>query len=93
MKRIKIDVYLEWLFRLIIGTIFVSEWAGFQIAIFTPDLSIPLALFILWILAQAGVTCCLISQVWHAILGREKEAWRIFNVVVICIALQGWGIF
>ena len=90
MKRIKTGVYFEWLF---VGVLFVSELAGFQIAIFTPDLPIPLALLVLWIVLQGAISFFLLSHVWHALLGKKKEASRFFNIAVICIALQGLGIF
>jgi hypothetical protein len=89
-KRIKKDAYFEWFF---VGILFVSELAGFQIAIFTPDTAIPLVLFVLWVLVQGAVSFFLVSHVWHAIVGKKKEASRLLNMAVICIALQGLGIF
>jgi hypothetical protein len=90
MKRAKKDVYLEWLFG---GVLFASEWAGIQIAIFTPDSHIPVYLLVLWVLVQGAVSFFLVSQAWHALRRRNKEAWRLLNMAVICIVLQGLGVF
>lgn len=90
MERTKIDVYLE---RLVVGVLFVSEFAGFQVAVFTPNIFIPTYLLVLWILVQGGVSFALLSQGWHAVRARNKEAWRLLNMAVVCILLQGLGVF
>jgi hypothetical protein len=90
MKSTKADVYFGWLLN---AVLFLCEWAGIQVAIFTPHAHLPIALFVLWILVQGAVSFFLLSQAWHAARARKKEAWRMFNIAIICIVLQGLGVF
>jgi lysylphosphatidylglycerol synthetase-like protein (DUF2156 family) len=87
------DLAIDWIGRILLVLLFLSEFAGVQIAIFTPDLPIPLALFIVWIMLQCLVSAALLLQVWHALRRREKEAWRLANIVLVCIALLVLGVF
>ena len=74
-------------------TLWLAECAGFQIAIFAPDWPIPTFLFLEWVLFQVAVSLMLLIHLGKFLLHKEKEAGRLLNMTVFCLAFQIWGVF
>jgi hypothetical protein len=73
-------------------TLTLAEIAGFQMAILTPDWPIPPLLFIEWVFFQVAVSLMLLVHLGKSYLLKEKEATRLLNMVVFCVAFQVWGV-
>ena len=74
-------------------TLALAEFAGIQIALWTPDWPIPPFLFLEWIFFQIAVSLMLLIHIGRLLLLKEKEAGRFINMTIVCIVFQGWGVF
>jgi len=94
-----IEQYSERLVLLIVG---ISEFVGIQVAIFTPNLSIPLPLMLMWCLVQVIISGLLLFQIWYAfkrftssygVRYAMRESFRFANMALLCIIMQVFGLF
>jgi hypothetical protein len=85
----KTEKYLSWL---VMGIFWLSEYMGVQVAIFTPDLSIPFFLYVLWILVQAVFSVGLAWQIVLSVRMHEKKTLRLANLIILCIIMQIIGV-
>jgi hypothetical protein len=66
----------------------IGEFAGIQVAIITPNITLGLPLFFLWVLGQEVLSVSLLFYAGRVVLSRKGEASRLFTIALLCIVMQ-----